>query len=81
MRTRIKIAFLLVPLTLFATKSSAGREPIDIGAYRELFVDQLMVDRMDGVRFPLRHPRPAEVAVTLDQPWESIATFCAFQVQ
>ena len=42
----------------------------DIGSRRELFVDRFLVDQLNGVRLQLHHPRPAEMAVTLDQPWE-----------
>lgn len=38
-------------------------EPIDIGSRRELFVDRLLIDRMDGVDLrmhcPVKAPRPA----------------------
>jgi hypothetical protein len=42
----------------------------EIGSRREIFVDRFLVDQIQGTRFRLHHPRPAELAVTLDQPWE-----------
>ena len=33
-----------------------GQESIHIGSRRELFVDQLLIDRMDGVELRLHHP-------------------------
>ena len=50
----------------FATDSEIRR----IGSQRELFVDRYLVEKLEGVRFQLHHPRPAEEAVTLDRPWE-----------
>lgn len=41
-----------------------------IGARRELFVDRFLVEKLQGTRFQLHHPHPAEVSVALDQPWE-----------
>lgn len=38
-----------------AALCSAG-EPIDIGSRRELFVDRLLIDRMDGVDLRMHHP-------------------------
>ncbi|MAV36880.1 MAG: hypothetical protein CMJ59_15635 [Planctomycetaceae bacterium] len=43
---------------------------VSIGARRELFVDRRLVESLDGARFRLHHPRPAELAVQLDRPWE-----------
>ena len=65
----VNISLLLALFVLFEDTSAVG-EPIDIGSRRELFVDRLLVERLDGTRFHLHHPRPAELAVTLDQPWE-----------
>ena len=65
----LKIRLVLLSTLLAATTIHAA-DPIDIGSRRELFVDNLLVNRLDGVRHRLHHPRPAEIAVTLDQPWE-----------
>ena len=49
-----------VPVLL--TAFSAWGQPIEIGSRRELFVDRLLLDRMDGVRLrlhsPVKAPRP-----------------------
>ena len=45
-------------------------EPIDIGSRRELFVDGYVIDKLDGARLVLHHPRPREVAIRFDEPWE-----------
>ncbi|MEZ5396170.1 MAG: hypothetical protein R2724_25650 [Bryobacterales bacterium] len=41
-----------------------------IGSAPELFVDKRRIARMDGVELRLHRPRPAEVAVRFDRPWE-----------
>ena len=51
--------------------AASGSEPVlDIGSRLELFVDQYLIQRMEGVRLQLRHPRPAETAIEFDRPWE-----------
>ena len=64
-----KIQFSLLALLLVSSTARAT-EPIDIGSRRELFVDGFLVDRLEGARHRLHHPRPVEIAVTLDRPWE-----------
>lgn len=43
---------------------------IDIGNRRELFVDRLLIERMEGTRLTLHHPVPRNVAIRFDAPWE-----------
>lgn len=45
-------------------------DPIHIGSRRELFVDRFLIDELIGARLKLHHPRPREVAIRFDQPWE-----------
>ncbi len=55
--------------------TALASEPIDIGSRRELFVDQALVERLDGrAEFRLHHPTPHEVALTFDKPWEGNAS-------
>ena len=43
----------------------------DIGAHRELFVDDALIDRLTaGAARRLHHPRPQEVVLKHDQAWE-----------
>lgn len=44
--------------------------PIEIGDRRELFVDQALVDQLDGVVLSVQQPTPQEVVLVTDQPWE-----------
>lgn len=50
-------------------------EPIRIGTHRELFVDQALVERLDGsAELRLHRPTPREVALAFDKPWEGNAS-------
>jgi hypothetical protein len=43
---------------------------LDIGSRRELFVDDTLIERMDGVDLRLHHPTPREIVLVHDAPWE-----------
>ena len=49
--------------------------PIDIGSRRELFVDNYILQRMEGVRLKLHVPRDAGKAFVLDRPWEGLGGY------
>jgi hypothetical protein len=54
-----------------AAESSNTSSPFEIGMRRELFVDTMLVDSLEGsARFQLHHPTPREVAIVHDAPWE-----------
>lgn len=57
---------LVIFFTLSANITHAESPPtggvIDIGSRLELFVDQLLVEKMDGVEFMLHHPQPLPIA-------------------
>ncbi len=63
-------ASLATFILLFFSTALSAAEPIDIGSRRELFVDQHLIEKLDGVRLTLHHPRPREIAMKFDQPWE-----------
>jgi hypothetical protein len=48
----------------------AAAEPVKIGSRRELFVDELLVAKMDGVSLKLHKPQAQDVALVCDAPWE-----------
>ena len=52
----------------------ARAESIDIGTRRELFVDDLLIDRLTGLTVRLHEPRPAGVAIRYDLPHEDPLT-------
>jgi hypothetical protein len=43
----------------------------DIGDRLEIFVDRAFIDTMDGATLTLGQPRPEEISLTFDHPWES----------
>ena len=49
---------------------SVATEPIRIGSRLELFVDDYLIDELDGAELTLHHPTPREVAIEHDMPWE-----------
>ena len=57
-------------ILLIDARSSSAVDPIDIGSRRELFVDQHLIERLDGVRLELHRPTRREVVLRSDAPWE-----------
>ncbi len=47
------------------------KDILQIGDRRELFVDDYLVERCEGVTFEQHRPRPADVALANDRPWEA----------
>jgi len=66
------VAVLMVAVNPAQTAThAAGDDPIDIGSRRELFVDEFLVERLEGeARQILQHPTPREIVLVCDQPWE-----------
>ncbi|MCZ6676969.1 MAG: hypothetical protein O7E52_06940 [Candidatus Poribacteria bacterium] len=66
MFTNIGSSVALIAQTVTDPKPSV----IDIGSRLELFVDDYLIDRLNGARLVLRTPQPAEVVLKFDRPWE-----------
>ncbi|MBM4069380.1 MAG: hypothetical protein FJ271_10595 [Planctomycetes bacterium] len=47
-------------------------EVLAIGNRLELFVDDRLIDRMQGANLVLHQPVPREIALKMDQPWERV---------
>jgi len=47
----------------------------NIANRRQLFVDRVLIEQMDGVSLKLHEPVSGGVAIKLDQPWEGTANF------
>jgi len=59
------------------TKAKGGDKAVDIGDRRELFIDSALIERMTGeARLRMHHPRPREIAIHHDEPWEG--TGCGY---
>jgi hypothetical protein len=56
---------------LLALLSSFGHAlATDIGDRLEIFVDRALIDTMEGATLQLGQPRPEEISMTFDHPWE-----------
>ena len=59
-----------------AELSAASFEaPVDIGKRVEPFVDDWLIEEMDGVKLELHHPAPREIALRFDAPWEGATSY------
>ena len=58
------------------TFPSLADEPsvIDLGGRRELFVDEYLIEKRDGLELRLQKPVPREIAIRFDAPWEGSGT-------
>ncbi|MCY3775780.1 MAG: hypothetical protein OXH11_07330 [Candidatus Aminicenantes bacterium] len=79
MKTRlfaVTVPFLVISLDASppAERTVPG-EPVEIGSRLELFVDYYLIDRLEGARLTLGHPRPAGTVLTADRPWEGSFNF------
>jgi len=54
------------------TDRTVENVPINIGTRRELFVDNHLIDKLDGVSLKLHEPHPAGIAIAHDEPWEQV---------
>lgn len=61
------IAAALSPLG----KLDAG-DPIDIGSRRELFVDETLIESLNGAQLVLHRPQAREKVFQFDKPWEGL---------
>ena len=50
-------------------------QALSLDSQRQLFVDRYLIDRLDSLELKLQEPRPENVAVKYDQPWEDSLAF------
>ena len=65
-------ALVLVLGLLGMANGAPADEPqvVEIGTRRELFVDDFLIDRRDGLELRLQAPVPREIVLEHDAPWE-----------
>ncbi len=64
-------ALAAMPLLARPVPAAQGDAAIDVGSRRELFVDDYLIDRLEGkASLMLHHPQPQEVSLVHDAPWE-----------
>ncbi len=65
----MRLLLLLVTLVRLSTHTATA-DSLQIGSRRELLVDRLLIDRLDGCEHRLHSPTPAGTVLTFDAPWE-----------
>ena len=50
-------------------------QALPLGSQRQLFVDRVLVDRLEGMELRLQQPRPENIAIEYDRPWEDSLAF------
>lgn len=70
------LAAVSVPFLPVRALGSQEADILDIGSRRELLVDGLLVDKLDGARLKLQKPQPGGVAVKYDGPADE--RFCFY---
>ena len=70
MRTVLLVFSLLLSLAALPAQPAETAEALDIGSPLELFVDDYLIDSLEGVRLKLHGPRSAGNVLPLDEPWE-----------
>jgi len=61
---------LMFPIATFSFGSIHSDDVCNIGSRLELFVDDWLIEKMDGVSLKLHNPTPREVAIVFDAPCE-----------
>ena len=64
-----------VALLLLAFPVVGIPQALPLGSERQLFVDRYLVDRLEGLELRLQQPRPENIAIKYDQPWEDRLAF------
>jgi hypothetical protein len=66
-------AIASLPLVGFVASETAvaADEVINIGSRRELFVDDLLIEKLDGAERRMHHPIPRDMRLTLDSAAKS----------
>lgn len=64
----VVLCSLIVNAAEVAAADDSG--PVELDGRRELFVDDYLIDQLDGASLELQHPEPREVVLVHDKPWE-----------
>ena len=56
--------------TMAHAEPAIEKNPLNLGSRRELFVDRLLIDRLDNTHLKLHEPVSGGVAIEIDKPWE-----------
>ncbi len=75
MKTQI-LSFITLLQLLTVCHSGNSADPIRVENHLELFVDDKMIESKQEIKSVLHRPKPAEVVLVTDQPWEG--NTCAY---
>ena len=64
----MKLHILL--LSFMLSLAARGAQPLNLGSRWELFIDEYLVAKKDGVALKLHEPVRREIVLTTNQPWE-----------
>ena len=70
----------VMPVVLCAVLSHglSAAEPLEIGSQRQLFLDDFIIERIDGLKRVMHRPTTRGAVIKPDQPWEiSLQTRCS----
>ena len=71
----LRNAPMLAALIGTAASVAGAEPPIALGSRRELFVDRILIDTLNGATLELHEPVSAGTAIRIDKPWEGPANF------
>ncbi|MBG89180.1 MAG: hypothetical protein CMO80_20105 [Verrucomicrobiales bacterium] len=60
----------ILSVFLLTTIGGIPAEPIELSNRRELFVDDFLIEKLNGAERRLHHPTARDVAIVHDAPWE-----------
>ena len=70
MRTRVQVSITLALCLTECPAARAADPPVDVGANRQVFVDESLIAEKRGVRLVLHAPTRREIVIANDHPWE-----------
>ena len=60
--------FSLLSIALAETDAARASDPLDIGSRRELFVDNYLIDKLDGASLALNRPKDEGAVMRFESP-------------
>ena len=64
--------FIPVLLCILLTHDLSAAEPLDIGSGRQLFLDDFIIERIDGLTRTMHQPEKRGPVLKAEQPWEGV---------
>lgn len=68
--TFLTLAWIAFPAWAEPARQTQSMKTIDVADQLQLFLDDTLIDAMKGLELRLQHPRPAEIVLRKDKPWE-----------